>query len=194
MKLNELRLGLIDGTIHVIAREGLEKASTKLIGRATSINEAYIYRCFKDKEDMYAKTFAFLDEELVAKAKQHVSVMYLEEMDREKRCRVFFTAAWRFILGNPNKCLTYIRYYYSSYFAKYSAEEHRKRFEPFIDRIKIAFRDEANVWMIMNHALTTMLTFAVRVFDGSVPNDEDTEEHVYRLVYASVGQYFEEER
>jgi len=57
MKQDELRRRLIDGTIHVIAQDGLDKATTKQIRIETSINQAYIYRCFEDKEDMLKKTF-----------------------------------------------------------------------------------------------------------------------------------------
>ena len=67
MKQDELRRRLIDGTIHVIAQDGLDKATTKQIGIETSINQAYIYRCFENKEDMLKKTFEELDDELVAK-------------------------------------------------------------------------------------------------------------------------------
>ena len=81
MKQEELRRSLIDGTIHVIAREGLDKASTKQIGLATNINEAYIYRCFKDKEDMFAKAFDSLDNELANKILQHLPVMYMQELE-----------------------------------------------------------------------------------------------------------------
>lgn len=190
MKQDEIRRRLIDGTIHVIAREGLDGASTKQIGLATSINEAYIYRCFEDKEDMFAKTFASLDDELVAKAMQHVCVMYMHELEYETRCRFFFNSVWKFLLGNRDKCLAFIRYYYSPYFSRYSAEEHKKRYLPLVDKFKDAFRQESNVWMILNHILTTMLDFAVKVFDGAVPNTDKTAEHVFRLVYFSVRQYF----
>ena len=67
MKREEISRSLIDGTIRVIAREGLDKASTKQIGRATSMNEAYIYRYFADKDDLFSKAFDVLDEELLAK-------------------------------------------------------------------------------------------------------------------------------
>ena len=85
MKQDDTRLKLIDGTIHVIARDGLDKATTKSIGEETSINQAYIYRHFEDKQDMFAKTFESLDEELVNKVMQHIPVMYMQEMDYEKR-------------------------------------------------------------------------------------------------------------
>ena len=192
MKQDEFRRGLMDGTIHVIAKEGLDGATTKQIGLATSINEAYIYRCFEGKEDMFAKIFASLDEEIVTKAMQHVPVMYMQEMQYEMRCWVFFTSVWKFMLGNRDKCLTFIRYYYSPYFQRYSAEEHKKRYVPLVDKFRDAFRDEANVWMILNHILTTMLDFAVKVFDGAVPDNDDTAEHVFRLIYCSIRQYFKE--
>lgn len=192
MNRDEIRRKLIEGTIRVVARDGLDKASTKQIGLATSINEAYIYRCFEDKEDMFAETFASLDEELVRQAMAHVPVMYRQDLDYRVRCRTFFVAIWKFLLGNRQKCLAFIRYYYSPYFSKHSSQAHQKRYIPLVDKFKDAFRTEANVWMILNHILTTMLDFAIKVFDGAVPDNEDTAEHVFRLVYMSVHQYFKD--
>ena len=51
MKQDEFRQQLIDGTVRVIARDGLDKASAKQIELETGINAVYIYRCFKDKEE-----------------------------------------------------------------------------------------------------------------------------------------------
>lgn len=196
MKQDEIRLALIDGTVHVIAREGLDKASTKQIALATSINEVYIYRCFKNKEDLLAKTFAYLDNELAEKAMQHVSVMYMQELDYETRCRIFFTSIWRFLLGNRDKCLAYVRYYYSQYFPVYSVDEHKERFVPLTRKFKDAFRDEADIWMIQNHILNVMFDFAIKVHNNQMSEKDDYVEHVFRVVYHSVKQYFrkEEER
>ena len=190
MKQDEFRQQLIDGTIHVIAREGLDGASAKQIENETGINVVYIYRCFEDKEDMFAKTFDFLDGELVTKALQHVEVMYMRELEYEIRCRVFFTAIWKFLLGSRDKCLAFVRYYYSPYFGKYSAEKHRQRYQPLLDKFSPAFKDEANVWMILNHILNVMLDFAVKVHNGAMPDNDDYSEHVFRVIYRSVEQYF----
>ncbi len=193
MKQDELRQKLIDGTIHVIAKEGLDKASTKQIGLATSINEAYIYRCFKDKEDMFAKAFASLDEELLEKTMQHVSVMYIKEMKYELRCWTFFISIWEFMVERRDNCLAFIQYYYSPYFSKYSAEEHKVRFTPLVDKFKDAFREESNVWLILNHILNVMLDFAVKVHNGQMPKGDSYAEHIFRVIYASVKQYFKKE-
>lgn len=190
MKQDEIRRKLIDGTIRVIAREGLDKASTKQISLETSVNEAYIYRCFADKEDMLAKTFAALDEELFERTMRHFEVMHLKEVEFDVRCRLYFDAVWDFLLGNRDKCLSYIRYFYSPYFTKYSAETHQKRFAPLVIKFREAFRDEADVWMIMNHILNVALDFAIKVHNGLMRDSEDYSEHVFRVIYVSVKQYF----
>lgn len=190
MKQDELRSRLIDGTIYVIAEDGLDKATTKQIGTKTMLNEVYIYRCFQDKEDMFAKAFDALDEELVNKTMLHVSVMYMHQLDFETRCRLFFSAIWKFLLGNREKCLTYVRYYYSPYFKAYSAETHKKRYMPLVEKFKPAFCDEADVWMILNHMFNVILDFAVKVHNDQMPKEDDYVEHVFRVIYASVKQYF----
>ncbi len=190
MKQDETRRRLIDGTIHVIARDGLENATTKQIGIETATNEAYIYRCFAGKEDMFSKAFESLDEELVSKAMQHVPVMYMQEIEYEMRCRLFFSAIWKFMLVNRDKCLTFIRYYYSPYFKQYSAESHKHRYIPLVEKFKDAFLDEADVWMILNHILNVMLDFAVKVHNDEMPNNGDYSEHIFRVIYQSVKQYF----
>ena len=194
MKKEETRQRLIDGMIRVIARDGLDKASTKQIGITTGINEAYIYRCFKDKEDMFAKTFDTLDEELFSQTMRHFDVIERSEPEHKKRCRLYFDEVWKFLLGNGDKCLTYIRYFYSPYFAKHSAQSHEERFAPLLLRFRKFFRDEADVWMIMNHILNVMFAFAVMVHNGQMSKEDDYTEHIFRVIYVSVKQYFRDSK
>lgn len=190
MKHFNIRNRLIDRTIMVIAENGLDKTTTQAIVKGTDINEAYIYRYFSDKEDLLSHVFDTLDEGLVAKVMQHLPVMYMRELEYEIRCRVFFAAIWKFLIGNRDKCLAFVRYYYSPYFQKYSAEKHRLRYQPLLDKFSPAFKDEANVWMILNHILDVMLDFAVKVHNGEMPDNDDYSEHVFRVIYRSVEQYF----
>lgn len=185
-----MREKLIARTITVIANEGLDKTTTKAITTGTGINEAYIYRHFSDKKDLLSKAFDKLDEELVAKVMQHLPVMYMQELEYELRCRVFFEAVWKFLLGNKEKCLAFVQYYYSLYFTKYSAESHKRRYIPIVEKFKDAFKDEADVWMILNHILNVMLDFAVKVHNDQMPKDDDYAEHVFLVIYRSVEQYF----
>jgi len=186
----DMREKLIARTITVIATEGLDKTTTKAITTGTGINEAYIYRHFSDKKDLLSKAFDKLDEELVAKVMQHLPVMYMQELEYELRCRVFFEAVWKFLLGNKEKCLAFVQYYYSLYFTKYSAESHKRRYIPIVEKFKDAFKDEADVWMILNHILNVMLDFAVKVHNDQMPSEDNYSEHVFLVIYRSVEQYF----
>lgn len=190
MKRQECRSKLIEGTIQVIARDGLDKATTKLVGLETGLNEAYIYRCFAGKEDMYAKTFDLLDEELVDKVLENLPVMALQDVPFRERSQMLFTAVWKFVLGNRARCLAYVQYYFSPYFPRLSVELHKRRYKPVVDSFRVVFLDEADVWMIINHIIHTILNFAVKVHNDQMPKDDDYAEHVFRVVYASVEQYF----
>lgn len=183
---------LLARTITVIASAGLDKTTTKAIVTGTGINEAYIYRNFSDKEDLLSKAFEEVDREIVTKALKHISVMYMRDMDYEMRCRHFFFYMWEYLLDNKEKCLTYIRYYYSPYFKKYSAEAHRQRYECLVATFEDAVAPDVDAWILVNHILNIMLDFAIKVFDGELPNDESTSTWVFRLVYHSVKAYFKE--
>lgn len=185
-----MRSRLIENTIKVIAAQGLDKTTTKTIAKCTDIHEAYIYHYFSDKEELLSKSFDELDNELTTTVMEHVNVMYMREFDYETRCRFFFTAVWNFLLGNREKCLAFIRYYYSPYFKKYSEESHKERYTPLVEKFKDAFKDEADVWMILNHILNVMLDFAIKVHNNQMPEEDNYAEHVFRVIYCSVKQYF----
>ena len=193
LKHQNVRNRLIENTIRIIAENGFDKTTTKAIVSGTDINEAYIYRDFSDKEDLFVKVFDQLDEELIAKLMQHLPVMYMSELEFEVRCRVFFTAVWKFLLGNKEKCLAFVQYYYSPYFNKYSADRHKQRYRPLVEKFSEAFIDEADVWMILNHILNVMLDFAVKVHNDHMSKEDSYSEHVFRVIYRSVEQYFKKE-
>lgn len=190
MSPQNMRETLLARTVTVIAQEGLDKTTTKAIVAGTGINEAYIYRHFSDKSDLLSKTFDLLDEELVGEAMKYVPVMYDSSVDVDLRFRKFFDGIWQFLLAGREKCLAFVRYYYSPYFSKYSAESHRQRNLPLVAEFSGVFREEADVWMILNHILNVLLDFAVKVHYGQMSESDDYVEHVFRVTYVSVKQYF----
>lgn len=185
------KLALLGSTIRVIARNGLDKTTTKAIATEANLNEAYIYHLFDGKEGLFKAVFTTLDDELVSKILLHLPVMYMGTMDFETRCYTLFTFCWRFILGNKDKCLCFIRYYYSPYFKKYSYDEHNMRYQSVLDKMTPAFREKTNVWMLLNHILNTMLDSAVKVFNGDIADNDNTAEHVFLVIYSSVKPYIE---
>ena len=190
MSPQDMRGTLIERTIQVVASDGIDKATTKAIVAGTGINEAYIYRRFLSKDDLLARSFENVEQGLVDNILKHMDVMSVRELDYETRCRAFFMRVWKFMLGNKEKCLFYVRYYYSPYFLEYSIKEHMERYKPVVEEFKLAFTEETDAWMILNHILNVMLDFAVKVHNGQMPDEDIYAELVFRVVYASTEQYF----
>lgn len=193
MKHRNVKEKLIENTIKVIAAGGLDKTTTKAIVSGTGINEAYIYRFFQDKEDLLIQTFRSLDRELFEATMSHLPDLESRKKDCAGVFRTYFDAIWAFLIGNREKCLAFMRYYYSPYFTKHSAEEHKELFAPLVTELNPSFREKANVWMLLTHILCTMLDFAIKVFNGELSDCEDTREHVFRLIFFSVKPYFNKE-
>ena len=189
MASQDFRDILIDRTISVIANEGLDKTTTKAITAGTGINEVYIYRNFSDKEDLMAKTFDKLDQELLDKAMEYVDLICDEKIDHRERFRNYFDGVWEFLLGNKEKCVAFVRYYYSMYFEKNSMEGHKQRYMPLVEKFRPAFIEEADVWMILNYVLDVMLDFAIKVHNGQMSEEDDYAEHGLRVIYVSAKQY-----
>ncbi len=194
MSPQDIRETLISRTISVIANEGLDKTTTKAITAGTGINEAYIYRYFSGKEDLLAKTFEKLDNELFEKSMQEIPVMYMSELEFKARSRKLFDAIWNFMLDNHERCIAYIRYFYSPYFIKHSNEFHEKLYIPLVEKLKDAFVEQANVWLILNHILNVMFDFAIKTHNNQMPKEDNYSEHVFRVVYESVKQYFKDNK
>lgn len=190
MRYYNVREKLISSTITVLAQGGFEKTTTKTIAKEVEIPEAYIYRYFSNKEELLKNAFVSLDCEFVCILTKQTGIMLAHEFDAESRSRLIFTSVWRFLLGNKEKCIAFIRYFYSPYYKLYSEHDHRERYTPLVKACREIFNPKANVWMLLNHILNVMLDFAIKVFDGIVPDNEDTAEHVFRLVYFSVSPYF----
>ena len=189
MTQEEMRLALVNSTVKVVANDGLDKTTTKAISTVADLNEVYIYRLFEGKEDLLRKSFEMLDKELIDAVYSALPVMYNNEQDFVSNCRILFCTVWHFLLGNRDKCVCYMRYFYSPYFQKHSAESHTERVAKVIEGMTPAFADGSDVYFFLNHILNVMLGFAIKVFDGDLTNDNQTAEMIFTIVFSSVRPY-----
>ena len=192
MKHYNVKERLIDGAIKVIARDGMDKATTKAITTETKLYETYIYQHFKNKDGLLVAAFEKLDEELLFVTTSNLRCFEDPEKDYLTQAREYFTAIWEFMLEMPARTVTYIRYYYSPYYGKYSAVAHNQRFMPLLQKFKGNFADETNVAMLLNHMLSTTMLFAMRVIGGELEDNEDTRKHVFLVIHNSISPYFSE--
>ena len=72
-----MQRSIMEATIHIVAQYGLDKTTTRLIAAEAGLNEAYLYRCFKNKEDILSESFRAVDFAFVAHLHKILPVMQL---------------------------------------------------------------------------------------------------------------------
>ena len=186
MKQEEIRQKLMESAIHVVATEGIHKATTKAIAAHSGVNEVYIYRTFEDKEDLFAQTFALIDSELIACILKYVPIMQMKEIEIKERCYIFFRACWKKIL-DYDKCSFFIKYYYSQYYNSYSPLKRRKAYAEVIDSFAPAFKPGTDVWRMFNRILDIVYSTIIKILRKEIPDNEETAEDVFRVLYSAIG-------
>lgn len=190
---------LIDNTIHLIAEGGFEAATTRAITYSQSnssnvrLNEVYIYRLFGGKEQLYAEAFNKLDGELIYEINSDLSKFQSSTDSLKERFYILFIHLWHFLLQNEEHCRAYVRYYYSVYFNGITQKKHQEYFDKVVNKFSAAFKPEADVLSLLHSALTTMLDFAIRVYNGDLEDSEENSHHIFNVLYHSLAPYFKKE-
>ena len=193
MTKEDTRRSLVDATIRVIAKDGIENATTKLISSATGINEAYIYRHFTNKIDMFVKAFDYLDDELFSNVLQCADNVIKGENIYEKWCSCFFSPVLEHLMSDREKWLMYLQYYYSPYFALHSSENHKKRLSVLVSRLKGTFRDDTKVEILLDYILITMLDYVFKVDTQQISYSDRNNEETFFMIFNSIKRYLKTE-
>ena len=194
----EIKELLISNAIRLIAEGGFEKATTKELAHCRGslpdfkMNEAYIYRLFGNKENLYEAAFVCLDNELFYAFRHGVQALGGFTSDSKDRLYKFFLMAWRFILGNEARCRCYVRYYYSIYFKGHSLEAHKKLFGEIVAEMAPFFKEEADVVSILHSVFTTLLDFGIRVYNGELEDSDINTPHIFNVLYCMMATYFKD--
>ena len=109
-----MRQVFIDSAVRVVARDGMEKTTTKAIASEANLNEAYIYKCFSGKDDLLSAALHMEDVGFAELLQKTLPVMHMPGLSWKERAYILWKRSWDFILNEPADCIFYIRYYYSA--------------------------------------------------------------------------------
>ena len=110
-KVRDVASALIDSTVRVIARDGLDKASVRTISSDCQVPNPYIYQFFKDKDDLLISTFTREDTKLADEFSRVFSSVHSLIPDTETRCRVIWFRLWKYMMDHQESIQFYVRYY-----------------------------------------------------------------------------------
>lgn len=181
-----MRQAFIESAVRVVARDGLEKTTTKAVATEAKLNEAYIYKCFSGKDDLLSAALHMEDMNFADLLQKTLPVMSLPGFSWKERAYLLWKKSWDFILNARDDCVFYIRYYYSASCRAHAYEMHLACFGPLIERVGEAFKPGTNMDMLIHQIFSTMLFFASRVLGGELANNEETTTWVFEQIYSFV--------
>lgn len=94
MEQREIQQTFIRSAIRVIAQKGLVKATTKAIAADAGLNEAYIYKCFKGKDELLAEALHDRDEGLAVFLRREFPNVLAETSPWRDRCFHLWEKTW----------------------------------------------------------------------------------------------------
>ena len=181
-----MRQSFIDSAIRIVARDGMEKTTTKAIAAEAKLNEAYIYKCFSGKDELLSAALHMEDENFANLLQKTLPVMHMQGFSWKERAYILWKKSCDFILKEPADCIFYIRYYYSASCRIHAYETHLACFKPLIEKASKSFKPATNMDMLIHQIFSTMLFFASRVLGGELENSEETTAWAFEQIYSFV--------
>ena len=192
MKTEDMRISLIKSTIHTISNVGIDRATTKLLAGNAGLNEVYIYRIFGGKVELFYETFTYIDKQFASHLLKCFHSMKNSNETVRNKFYNGFSQIWEFALSDTETCSFFIRYYYSRYYTKQCSEAREKIYHKVMIAISEIFKEGTNTWWLFNYILDVIFASAVKVLRDEMPNDEQTAENVFSLLYAALESHLKQ--
>lgn len=186
MKTEDIRLALINSTIHTISEVGIDHATTKLLATNAGVNEVYIYRIFGGKEELFKETFTYIDKDFSAALLNFLPIVYDRRLDIKLRFQKLFEKVWQYALEDKERCSFFIRYYYSRCYTNLISEERKLIYAKVMKKFDTAFPYGTDTWWLFNHILDVLFSSAVKILREEIPDNEQTEEKIFELIYSAM--------
>ncbi len=186
MKTEDIRLALINSTIHTISQVGIDHATTKLLSSSIGVNEVYIYRIFGGKEELFKEAFTYIDKEFSAKLLQLIPIMYDPHADTKQRFKNYFNSMWQYVLADKEKYTFFIRYYYSRCYTNDMSKKRKSIYVNVMEKFDLAFSYGTDTWWLFNFILDVMFSSAVKVLREEIPDNEKTAEQIFEMLFTAL--------
>ena len=197
--LDDTKTRIIHAAIKAVRQYGLEGVRIQNVSRLAGISSGAIYRHFESKEQLLTECFTYVDRQAAAIFEDlqfDPRVMLTDPMGAVK---TLWLPYFRFWTSRPDETVFYYRFRDSAAFPSYDRSRDVTYFGTFIGMVQVFKKvfpglDRINQDLLWLHVLTSTLLYAKYVVEGILPNNEETEETVFRLLTTGLSGYLKPER
>lgn len=185
--VDDTRTRIIQAAVKGARQSGIDGVSVRRICELAGLPRSAMYRCFKNKEELLAACFTYVDEQAAQIFTQPRPGPDSTAGAPAQAVRALWLPYLRFWTDRPDMTVFYLRFRNSERFPARGGERETRCFASFIEAVRIfyQFLPELNrlkpdlLWL---HVHTSALTFARYVAAGALTDNEETENAAFDLL------------
>ena len=197
--LDDTKTRIIAAAIKAVRQYGLEGVRIQNVSELAGISAGAIYRHFDGKDQLLAECFTYVDKqaaEIFERLKFNPLVMLTDPMGAIKS---LWLPYFRFWTSHPDETVFYHRFRDSTFFPKYDKNRDVSYFKTFIGMVCIFKKvfpslDKMNQDLLWLHVLTSTVMYAKYVVEGTLPNNQETEDTVFQLLTTGLSGYLKPDK
>ncbi len=197
--MDNTRTRIIYAAMAAVRQYGLEGVRIQQVSEFAGITPGAIYRHFASKEQLLIECFTYVDKQ-AAEIFEHLQFNPLAMLTNPMGAvKELWQPYFRFWVAHPDETIFYHRFRDSVFFPKYDRTRDVTYFNKFIGMVR-AFKmvfprlDRINQDLLWLHVLTSTVMYAKYVVEGTLPNNQETEDTVFQLLTTGLSGYLKPER
>ncbi len=199
MVLDDTKTRIIFAAMKAVRQYGLEGVRIQNVSELAGISPGALYRYFESKDQLLVACFTYVDKQAAAifdHLKLNPLTMLTNPMGAVKGLWLPYFRYWT---SHPDETIFYHRFRDSAFFPKYDKVRDFTYFNTFIRMVHLFKKvfpalDRINQDLLWLHVLTSTVMYAKYVVEGTLPNNQETEETIFQLLTTGLSGYLKPEK
>lgn len=194
--MDDTKMRIIFAAMKAVRQYGLEGMRIQNVSDLAGISPGALYRYFEGKNQLIVECFTYVDRQAAAifeQCKFDPSAMAANPMEAVK---CLWLPYFRFWTAHPDETVFYHRFRDSAFFPRYDKSRDVTYFNTFIGMVEAFMQafprlKQINQDLLWLHVLTSTVMYAKYVVEGTLPNDQETEDAIFQLLTTGLSGYLE---
>ncbi len=185
--MDDTKIKIISAAIKAVRQYGLEGVRIQNISKFAGVSPGALYRYFDGKEQLMLECFTYIDRQVASIFEDLDFDPGIMLTDPVRAVRRLWVPYFRFWLARPDETVFYHRFRDSTFFPLYDKTRDASYFETFVGMIRPFYEafprlKEINQDLLWLHVLTSTVMYAKYVVEGVLPDNQETEDTVFRFL------------
>lgn len=195
METEDTRTRIILSAMKAVRQHGMEGVRVQTVSTLAGLSPGAIYRHFTGKQELLEECFIYVDRQAAALFEGITVDPQRIESAPMGAVKDLWLPYFRFWTAHPDETVFYHRFRDSASFPQFDKSRDVAHFKAFVGSVRVFMRSypalrRINQDLLWLHVLTSTVMYAKYVVEGVLPNDQETEETVFRLLITGLSSYF----